>query len=135
MAFSENYVRLMGKAMDNPEVVATQTGNQMVKFHLGIPSIKNGQQVAETFEIMCFSQNKFAFDEINSTVRAGRLVAVTGRISSRESRSPKDGRVFYNYTIMANRTQIDEDVAAQPAPQQKPIVENAYNPWDDKLPF
>lgn len=133
MAFSENYVRLMGRAMDNPEVMATQNGSQMVKFHLGVPTIRNGQQVDEPFEIIAFGASKMAFDEINSVVRAGRLVAVTGRLSSRESRSPKDGRLFYNYTIIANRTQTDEETA--PAPQQKPVVENAYNPWGDNLPF
>ena len=131
MAFSENYVRLMGKALDNPEVVSTQSGTQMVKFHLGIPTIRNSQQIDEPFEVVAFGSSKLAFDEITSLVKAGRLIAVTGRLSSRESRSPRDGRTFYNYTIIANRTQADE---SEPA-EQKPIVENAYNPWDDRLPF
>lgn len=131
MAFSENYVRLMGKALDNPEVVSTQSGTQMVKFHLGIPTIRNSQQIDEPFEVVAFGSSKLAFDEITSLVKAGRLIAVTGRLSSRESRSPRDGRTFYNYTIIANRTQADE--TEQPA--QKPVVENAYNPWDDRLPF
>ena len=135
MAFSENYVRLMGKALDNPEVVSTQSGTQMVKFHLGIPTIRNSQQIDEPFEVVAFGSSKLAFDEISNLVRAGRLIAVTGKLSSRESRSPRDGRVFYNYTIIATRTQADETET----PVQKPVVQNAYNPWaeidDDKLPF
>ena len=120
----------MGKALDNPEVVSTQSGTQMVKFHLGIPTIRNSQQIDEPFEVVAFGSSKLAFDEITSLVKAGRLIAVTGRLSSRESRSPRDGRTFYNYTIIANRTQADET-----EPVQKPVVENAYNPWDDRLPF
>lgn len=125
-----NIVILMGRLTKDPEIRATQSGDQVASFTLAVPK---GKDATNFFRCTAFGQTATFLEKYG---RQGVKFVTEGRLDV--NKWEKDGQKHEMTYVIVNRCEFAESkVAAQQKPEPKKSDEWVDVPadLDDELPF
>ena len=134
-----NQVNIIGRLTRDPETRTTGTGKSVCSFSIAVDKRPKPVDGPTADFFMCTAWEKTA-DFVTNYLGKGRLVAVTGRLSSRKY-TTSDGSNREVVEIVCSEVQgLDrprDDADAAPKPQERPAgaipKENEeYDPWSDQ---
>lgn len=129
-----NKCLLIGRIVKDPEVKKTSTGKSVASFSLAVNDRYNRDK---TDFINCVAWEKTA-DYLGNYIKKGNLIAVEGRISTRNY-DGSDGKKVYITEVVCESVQgLEKNDQPQAKPDVKPWQQFNKEPIDieeDMLPF
>jgi single-strand DNA-binding protein len=131
-----NKIIIIGRLTKTPEFKTTSTGKNLCNFTVAVDKrIKptDGSRTADFFNVTAWGA---AADFVHSYLDKGRLVAVEGRMSSRDY-TDKDGNPRTAWEVTADSVQgLDrprDDAPQNPTPTKNSSkVSDEYDPFEDE---
>ena len=126
-----NQVVLIGRCVKDPELKKTQNNKSVVSFTIAVNQKYNRDK---TDFINCVAWEKTA-DYLGNYVKKGNLIAVEGRISTRNYDAP-DGKKVYITEVVCDSVQgLERNDQAKPDVKPWQKFEEPIDIEEDVLPF
>jgi single-strand DNA-binding protein len=126
-----NRVVLLGRLTKDPEVKKTSSGKSVASFSLAVSDRYNRDK---TDFINCVAWEKTA-DYLGNYVKKGNLIAVEGRISTRNY-DGSDGKKVYITEVVCESVQgLERNDQPKPSNEPKPWQQYTPEPTEEDLPF
>lgn len=125
-----NVVILMGRLTKDPEIRATQSGDQVASFTLAVPK---GKDATNFFRCTAFGRTAEFLEKYG---RKGTKFITEGQLDI--NKWEKDGQKHEVPCIIVNRCEFAESKNSQPEPKPEPKKDELVDvpaDLDDELPF